>query len=382
MTDGALPMNKIEAMNLDFFYGASQVLFSISLNVAANQITALIGPSGCGKSTFLRCLNRMNDTIAGTRSQGQILLDGKNILDPTMNVVELRKRVGMVFQRPNPFPQSVYDNVAFGPRVLGMKVNLDDGVEHSLRKAAVWDQVKDDLRGSALDLSLGEQQRVCIARVLAVQPEVILMDEPCSALDPITTLQIEELIQELKKEAKGTPLEKPFLLLRELHEIRNHTSVAAVLNRLYVATSGLVLFLLKPQGEQRVANLIKIGDVARALAERGTLSFRGFARWLAERQEEEAEEEEPPTLERGDEFVKLMTIHRAKGSEANNIFVVAPDLIAPCLTIWEWKRQQARNLAYVAATRAKFEPGRHQLRQHVQRGLHLRYQRHPHGGPY
>ena len=165
-----------------------------------HQITALIGPSGCGKSTFLRCLNRMNDTIAGTRAQGQILLDGKNVLDPAMNVVELRQRVGMVFQRPNPFPQSVYDNVAFGPRVLGMKVNLDEVVEHSLRKAAVWDQVKDDLRGSALDLSLGEQQRVCIARVLAVQPEVILMDEPCSALDPITTLQIEELMQELEKD--------------------------------------------------------------------------------------------------------------------------------------------------------------------------------------
>ncbi len=193
-------MNKIQALDLDFFYGDHQVLHSISLNMVERQITALIGPSGCGKSTFLRCLNRMNDTIAGTRAQGQILLDGQDILDPAMNVVELRQRVGMVFQRPNPFPQSVYDNVAFGPCVLGMKVNLEEVVEHSLRKAAVWDQVKDDLRGSALDLSLGEQQRLCIARVLAVQPEVILMDEPCSALDPITTLQIEELMQELKKD--------------------------------------------------------------------------------------------------------------------------------------------------------------------------------------
>ena len=193
-------MDKLQAIDLDFFYGANQVLHSISLNMVERQITALIGPSGCGKSTFLRCLNRMNDTIAGTRSQGQILLDGKNVLDPAMNVVELRQRVGMVFQRPNPFPQSVYDNVAFGPRVLGMKVNLDEVVEESLRKAAVWEQTKNHLRDSALDLSLGEQQRVCIARVLAVQPEVILMDEPCSALDPITTLQIEELMQELKKD--------------------------------------------------------------------------------------------------------------------------------------------------------------------------------------
>ena len=193
-------MEKLQAIDLDFFYGANQVLHSVSLNMGEHQITALIGPSGCGKSTFLRCLNRMNDTIAGTRAQGQILLDGKDVLDPAMNVVELRQRVGMVFQRPNPFPQGVYDNVAFGPRVLGMKVNLEDVVEGSLRKAAVWDQVKDDLHGSALDLSLGEQQRVCIARVLAVQPEVILMDEPCSALDPITTLQIEELMQALKKD--------------------------------------------------------------------------------------------------------------------------------------------------------------------------------------
>ena len=191
-------MDKLQAIDLDFFYGANQVLHSISLSVVERQITALIGPSGCGKSTFLRCLNRMNDTISGTRAQGKILLDGKDILAPEMNVVELRQKVGMVFQRPNPFPQSIYDNVAFGPRVLGMQVNLHHVVEQSLREAAVWDQVKDDLRASAFDLSLGEQQRLCIARVLAVQPEVILMDEPCSALDPITTLQIEELMQELK----------------------------------------------------------------------------------------------------------------------------------------------------------------------------------------
>ncbi len=193
-------MIKIQVIDLDFFYGTSQVLWSVSLDILEHQITALIGPSGCGKSTFLRCLNRMNDTIPGVRAQGKIILDGMDVLDPTTNVVELRKRVGMVFQRPNPFPQSVYDNVAFGPRVLGMKVDPDSVVEQSLRKAAVWEQTKDHLHDSALDLSLGEQQRLCIARVLAVQPEVILMDEPCSALDPLTTLQIEELIQELKKD--------------------------------------------------------------------------------------------------------------------------------------------------------------------------------------
>src|SRR5512137_2290536 len=193
-------MDKLQAIDLDFFYGENQVLWSVSLNVMEHQITALIGPSGCGKSTFLRCLNRMNDTIAGTRAQGLILLDGKNVLDPAMNVVELRQRVGMVFQRPNPFPQSVYDNVAFGPRVLGLKVDLDEVVEHSLRRAAVWEQTKDHLRDSALDLSLGEQQRLCIARVLAVQPEVMLMDEPCSAIDPTSVQRVEDLMAQLKDE--------------------------------------------------------------------------------------------------------------------------------------------------------------------------------------
>ncbi len=197
-----MPINKVLVHDLNFFYGNNQVLWSISLDVLENQITALIGPSGCGKSTFLRCLNRMNDSIHGTRATGEILLDGRNVLDPEMNVVDLRRRVGMVFQRPNPFPQSVFDNVAFGPRVLGLtpEKKMNDLVELSLRKAAVWDQVKDHLRGSALDLSLGEQQRLCIARVLAVQPDVILMDEPCSALDPITTLQIEDLMQNLKQD--------------------------------------------------------------------------------------------------------------------------------------------------------------------------------------
>jgi phosphate transport system ATP-binding protein len=186
--------------HLDFYYGPSKALGGISLEILPNKVTALIGPSGCGKSTFLRCLNRMNDTIDGTRVEGKILLEGKNIYDPDMDVVTLRQRVGMVFQKPNPFPQSIYDNVAFGPRVMGMDVKIDEVVEKSLRAAALWDEVKDDLRSDALGLSLGQQQRLCIARVVAVQPEVILMDESTSALDPIATLRVEELIAELKQD--------------------------------------------------------------------------------------------------------------------------------------------------------------------------------------
>ena len=186
--------------NLDFYYGASKALSNINLEVETRKVTALIGPSGCGKSTFLRCLNRMNDTITGTRVEGKILLDGKDIYGAGMDVVHLRQRVGMVFQKPNPFPQSIYDNVAFGPRVMGMKVDLDELVEKSLRAASLWDEVKDDLKMDALGLSLGQQQRLCIARVVAVQPEVILMDESTSALDPIATLRVEELIAELKQD--------------------------------------------------------------------------------------------------------------------------------------------------------------------------------------
>lgn len=186
--------------DLDFYYGSKRALSKISLEIQPRKVTALIGPSGCGKSTFLRCLNRMNDTIAETRVEGKILLNGKNIYDADMDVVTLRQRVGMVFQKPNPFPQSIYDNVAFGPRVMGMNVNLDDVVEKSLRAAALWDDVKDNLKSDALGLSLGQQQRLCIARVVAVQPEVILMDESTSALDPIATARIEELIAELKQD--------------------------------------------------------------------------------------------------------------------------------------------------------------------------------------
>jgi len=193
-------MNKIDVEHLNFYYNGKPALIDVALGIPERHITALIGPSGCGKSTFLRCLNRMNDTIPGTHAEGRVLLDGVNVLSPAQDVVDLRRRVGMVFQKPNPFPQSIYDNVAFGPRALHMKsISLDDGIEQSLRGAALWDEVKDRLTHPALELSLGEQQRLCIARVLAVQPEVILMDEPCSALDPIATLKIEELMQQLKQ---------------------------------------------------------------------------------------------------------------------------------------------------------------------------------------
>lgn len=195
--------NVFSVKDLDFFYGKSKALANINMEIAPRKVTALIGPSGCGKSTFLRCLNRMNDAIPGTQVVGKILLDGKNIYDPDVDVVELRQRVGMVFQKPNPFPQSIYDNVAFGPRVLQTtsgKADLDEMVESSLRAAALWDDVKDRLRENALSLALGQQQRLCIARVLATRPEVILMDESTSALDPIATGRIEDLIAELKRD--------------------------------------------------------------------------------------------------------------------------------------------------------------------------------------
>jgi len=194
-------VNKIEVENLNFYYGDKLTLSNISMVTRDRQITALIGPSGCGKSTFLRCLNRMNDTIPGTRVEGRVLLDGQDIYAPGTDVIDLRRRVGMVFQRPNPFPQSIFNNVAFGPRVLEShgKENLASIVEESLRGAALWDEVKGDLKQDALGLSLGQQQRLCVARAIAVEPEVILMDEPCSALDPIATLEIEELMQRLKE---------------------------------------------------------------------------------------------------------------------------------------------------------------------------------------
>ena len=186
---------------LNFYYGNTQALRDVNMTVLPREITALIGPSGCGKSTFLRCLNRMNDTITDTRISGSIVLNGQNIYAPNIDETELRRQVGLVFQRPNPFPQSIFDNVAFGPRVLGIAYgnDLQELVVQSLRAAALWDEIKEDLKQPALSLSLGQQQRLCIARVLAVTPDVILMDEPCSALDPIATNQIEELIRELKE---------------------------------------------------------------------------------------------------------------------------------------------------------------------------------------
>ncbi len=193
---------KILVKNLNLYYKDFHALKNIDLKIQSNKITALIGPSGCGKSTFLRTLNRMNDLFEGVRVEGTVLLDEQDIYDPGVDVVTLRKKVGMVFQKPNPFPMSVYDNVAYGPRVHGIrnKSQLDEIVELSLRSAALWDEVKDRLYKSALGLSGGQQQRLCIARLLAVEPEVVLMDEPSSALDPISTLKIEELIQVLKQE--------------------------------------------------------------------------------------------------------------------------------------------------------------------------------------
>ncbi len=193
----------IRVKDLDFFYGRFKALSDISIDIVTREITALIGPSGCGKSTFLRCLNRMNDTIPGTRLEGEIFIEGEDIYAEDVDLAELRQRVGMLFQKPNPFPQSIFDNVAFGPRVLGQtsdKGELRDLVEQSLEAVALIDEVRGSLDQSALDLSLGEQQRLCLARVLAVKPEIILMDEPCSALDPIATLKIEELMQILKEQ--------------------------------------------------------------------------------------------------------------------------------------------------------------------------------------
>jgi phosphate transport system ATP-binding protein len=191
----------IEVKNLNFYYGSSQALHDINIEVKPNKITALIGPSGCGKSTFLRTLNRMNDLIDNTRTEGEIILGGTNILSKDIDIVELRKNIGMVFQKPNPFPKSIYENVIYGPKRHGIKDKavLDELVETSLKGAALWNEVKDKLHKSAYDLSGGQQQRLCIARVLAVKPEVILMDEPTSALDPLSTLKIEELMEQLKQ---------------------------------------------------------------------------------------------------------------------------------------------------------------------------------------
>ena len=185
--------------NLKFWYGNTMALSGISLNIPQHEVMAIIGPSGCGKSTYLRCLNRMNDLISSARVEGRVIFDGEDIYARNVDPVQMRRRIGMVFQKPNPFPKSIYDNVAYGPKVNGYRGSMDDLVEHSLLQAALWDEVKDDLKKSGLELSGGQQQRLCIARALAVEPDVILMDEPCSALDPIATTRIEDLIRELRE---------------------------------------------------------------------------------------------------------------------------------------------------------------------------------------
>src|SRR6056300_1056033 len=193
---------KISAEQVQVHYGDTHAIIDVSLDIGRNEVVAMIGPSGCGKSTFLRCLNRMNDTIDICRVTGEILLDGEDIYDPRIDPVQLRARVGMVFQKPNPFPKSIYDNVAYGPRIHGLarsKMDLDEIVETALRRGAIWDEVKDRLHAPGTGLSGGQQQRLCIARAVATQPEVLLMDEPCSALDPIATAQVEELIDELRR---------------------------------------------------------------------------------------------------------------------------------------------------------------------------------------
>jgi phosphate transport system ATP-binding protein len=192
---------EITIRDLCLFYGSKQALHHIDLNIARNQVTAFIGPSGCGKSTLLRCVNRLNDLIDDVRVTGSIVVGGLEILDPSLDVTDLRKRVGMVFQKPNPFPKTIYENVAYGPRILGIrnKARLDEIVERSLKGAALWDEAKDRLNDNALGLSGGQHQRLCIARTIAVEPEVVLMDEPCSALDPMATTKVEELIHELKQ---------------------------------------------------------------------------------------------------------------------------------------------------------------------------------------
>jgi phosphate transport system ATP-binding protein len=186
--------------DLDVYYGTFRAVRGVELSIYQNEITALIGPSGCGKTTVLRCLNRMNDLIDGARIEGKILYHGVDLYHRDVDPVEVRRRIGMVFQKPNPFPKSIYENVAFGPRIAGFKGNMDDLVEESLRKAALWDEVKDKLESSGMALSGGQQQRLCIARAIAVEPDVILMDEPCSSLDPIATLRIEELMEDLVSE--------------------------------------------------------------------------------------------------------------------------------------------------------------------------------------
>lgn len=228
----------LSVKNLDMYYGSFRALRDISLDVTRNSVTALIGPSGSGKSTLLRCFNRMNDLIPGARVEGEVLFNGEDIYHPSIDPTEIRLRVGMVFQKPNPFPKSIYDNVAFGLRINGFRGNMDEAVERSLRRAALWDEVKDRLKASGLTLSGGQQQRLCIARAVAVQPDVILMDEPASALDPISTLAIEDLMRELS---------------------RDYTIVVVTHNMQQAArVSDWTAFMT--MGEDRAGYLVEVGD--------------------------------------------------------------------------------------------------------------------------
>ncbi|MDO8530791.1 MAG: phosphate ABC transporter ATP-binding protein PstB, partial [Dehalococcoidia bacterium] len=228
----------LQAKNLSFYYGPKRALKNVTLDIQRGRITALIGPSGCGKSTFIRCFNRMNELISGTRAVGQVLFEGRDLYAPGVDPTEIRYRIGMVFQKPNPFPKSIFENVAFGPRVNGYRGNMMELVEQTLQKAALWDEVKDKLSHSAFQLSGGQQQRLCIARALAVQPEVILMDEPCSALDPLATLKIEDLMRELTN---------------------NHTIVIVTHNMQQAArVSDMTAFLM--MDEDRAGFLVEYGE--------------------------------------------------------------------------------------------------------------------------
>ena len=227
----------VELRDVSVFYGSFQAVDKISIPIPRYRVTALIGPSGCGKSTLIRCLNRMNDLIPGARVEGEIAFEGRNLIDPTVDAVEVRRRIGMVFQKPNPFPKSIYENVAFGARINGYSGDMDRLVEDSLRRAALWDEVKDELDKSGLALSGGQQQRLCIARAIAVQPEIILMDEPASALDPVATLKIEDLMRELAE----------------------HYTIVVVTHNMQQAgrVSDYTAFLLA--GEERVGRLVEFG---------------------------------------------------------------------------------------------------------------------------
>ncbi len=237
-TEATATDTTLSVKNLDMYYGSFRALRDISLDVTRNSVTALIGPSGSGKSTLLRCFNRMNDLIPGARVEGEVLFNGEDIYHPSIDPTEIRLRVGMVFQKPNPFPKSIYDNVAFGLRINGFRGNMDEAVERSLRRAALWDEVKDRLKASGLTLSGGQQQRLCIARAVAVQPDVILMDEPASALDPISTLAIEDLMRELS---------------------RDYTIVVVTHNMQQAArVSDWTAFMT--MGEDRAGYLVEVGD--------------------------------------------------------------------------------------------------------------------------